>query len=500
LIFISSINFGQIRVVNLIWKFFKIVVPEIYFESISKIFNFLDFKISISLFSLALSQILAYFIKMARLLEFGCKFGKCILQAVILLLLCGMLAMFCPHSAGADTPQGDTAKASRQLEQLRKEIKEFENKIAASRTREKDLLDELADYEKEINLRRKLINQLKQEVRSAQRSLKQVQSDLAEIDNDISQILQDSLRTSNERESLAALVMRRAVYAYKYQKRDVLKALLLSQSVVQMLTRQKYLKRIAEVDRLNLERLDRKNMELRQLRQQLSTRKVAKSNRLAEYQRIADYKNKMLDEEQSETQLLAKRRKEREDLLNKVKKDQALLRQQLTEKKLAAQRVENFIKTLEAEREALPERPLVTWAPEVPFRNLKGKMNWPTSGKVVTKFGLQRNQQFDTVTENPGIEIEAPEGDPVYAVCTGQVTKITWLRGYGNTIIIDHQEGYYTVYAHLGDINVREGQVVLAGEYIGTIGQTGTLSGPRLHFEIWAKREKQDPLTWLTGK
>ncbi|MBU1652853.1 peptidoglycan DD-metalloendopeptidase family protein, partial [bacterium] len=387
-----------------------------------------------------------------------------------------------------------------QLEKLRREIQEFENRIAASRSREKGLLDELADYEKEINLRRELIRQLEQESVRAQKTLQGTQRELNLIDVDISRIERDSLLTSAERDSLAALVMRRAVYTYKYLRRDALKAMLMSRSVVQMLTRQKYLKRIADVDRANLERLDRKNHELQAMQQQLLDRKAAKSERLSEYRQIADYKSLMLVEEQSETQLLTKRRSVRAELLQEIKQDQSLLRQQLTEKKLAAQRVENLIRTFEAEREALPERPSVTWVPEVPFKNLKGKMNWPTTGKVVTKFGMQKHQQFATVTENPGIEIEAPEGDPVYAVCTGQVTKITWLRGYGNTIIVDHQDGYYTVYAHLGDIHVREGQVVLAGEALGAVGQTGTLAGPRLHFEIWAKREKQDPLSWLVRK
>ena len=92
------------------------------------------------------------------------------------------------------------------------------------------------------------------------------------------------------------------------------------------------------------------------------------------------------------------------------------------------------------------------------------------------------------------------KGAEVKILPTGQITKITWLRGYGNTILIDHKDGYYTVYAHLGTILVREGQIVEAGEVIARVGQSGTLEGPRLHFEIWAQREKQDPLSWLVSR
>jgi len=290
------------------------------------------------------------------------------------------------------------------------------------------------------------------------------------------------------------------VYVYKYFQRDALKALLTSQSVVQMLVRQDFIRRIAEADRRNLIRLDDKNRELASLNERLRGQRLQKSAKLEQYRKTAEYKDGLIQEQNSEAELLAKRRSDREFLLKRIRQDQELLRRQLEEKKLAAQRVESLIKSLESEREGLPAPPEVTWAPEIPFRELKGKMNWPALGRVVSRFGLQKHDRLATVTENPGIAIQAQEGAPVNCVCAGKVTRITWLRGYGNTVIVDHQDGYYTVYAHLGTISVREGQIVSTGDQIGRVGQTGSLEGPRLHFEIWAKREKQDPLGWLVPK
>ncbi len=415
----------------------------------------------------------------------------------ILLLSVCWITFYVGKADSKSLTQEEADQASQQLERLRREIKDFESRISESQSREKDLLDELEDFDREINLRRKLIQKLEDERNRAQASLAKTRRELNVLQAEIKSTRRDSIRTAQERDSLAALVSRRAVYTYKYFRRDVLRAILTAHSAVQMLTRQKYISRIAEADCNNLQRLDRKNAKLIQLGNDLSARKAEESIRLDRFRRTAKYKEELIAEENLETELLKKRRLDREALLKRIRKDQDLLRIQLSEKKLAAQRIESLIKTLETQRESLPVPPEVTWKPEIPFDQLKGKMNWPTMGRVVSRFGLQRHEKLATVTENPGIEIEASEGTPVVSVCAGQVTKITWLRGYGNTVLVDHRDGYYTVYAHLDQILVREGQVLSGGEMIGRVGQSGSLSGPRLHFEIWAQREKQDPLGWL---
>ena len=87
-------------------------------------------------------------------------------------------------------------------------------------------------------------------------------------------------------------------------------------------------------------------------------------------------------------------------------------------------------------------------------------------------------------------------GSPVNAVADGEIGKIWWLPSYGNLIIINHINGFHTVYAHLSEIRVNEGQKVKEGEVIGSSGEA--LEGPRLHFELWKEREKQNPEPWLS--
>ena len=417
--------------------------------------------------------------------------GLCFALAMVLLG-----ALYGPPA----TSQEEGDQGAQQLDRLRREIQEIENRLNQNRSREQNLLTELEDYDRQIALRLELVDKLEKERRKTQKALEKSERDLGFIRSDLDRTRGDSLRTASERSAIAGLAQRRAVYVYKFLRRDVLRALLTSSSLGQWLTRRQYLEKIAAADRGNLERLEQKNIKLASLSQQLSRRHSEESDRLQRYRRMVAYKERLLAEEKSESQTLKDRRAEREALLKRVRQDKELLARQIEEKRQAALLVESLIKSLEVTRAKIvpPPAPKAATA-EIPFSQLKGRMAWPATGKVLSRFGIQRHEKLATITENPGIDIGAVEGADIQAVCSGKVTKITWLRGYGNTVILDHQDGYYTVYAHLGQIGVNEGQSVRTGEILGQVGQSGSITGPRLHFEIWAQREKQDPLLWLTN-
>ncbi|MEK9138510.1 MAG: M23 family metallopeptidase, partial [Bacteroidota bacterium] len=131
------------------------------------------------------------------------------------------------------------------------------------------------------------------------------------------------------------------------------------------------------------------------------------------------------------------------------------------------------------------------------FEMKRGKLRWPVSeGSVVAHFGNQRHPTLKTITQNTGIDIAVKAGTPVTAVAEGEVATIWWLPSYGNIIIIDHYNGYRTVYSHLAEIRVTQGQKVKEGDGIGTSGEA--LDGQRLHFELWKDRDKQNPELWLS--
>jgi len=133
------------------------------------------------------------------------------------------------------------------------------------------------------------------------------------------------------------------------------------------------------------------------------------------------------------------------------------------------------------------------------FSELKGEMLWPLyKGKVTRKFGQNRNEKLNTVTLNYGIDISAGSDLTVRCVAEGIISAIDWLPGYGSVIIISHEGDYRTVYSHLSEIFVEEGEKVNTGKVIAKIGES--VDGNVLHFEIWNSRENQNPELWLAKK
>jgi len=96
-----------------------------------------------------------------------------------------------------------------------------------------------------------------------------------------------------------------------------------------------------------------------------------------------------------------------------------------------------------------------------------------------------------------GVEIEAGRGFPVKAVFKGKVIFSDWFRGYGNLLIIEHGEGFFTVYAHALELFKKKEERVETGEVIATVGNPGSREGPNLYFEIRQHEKPVDPLAWL---
>jgi septal ring factor EnvC (AmiA/AmiB activator) len=142
-----------------------------------------------------------------------------------------------------------------------------------------------------------------------------------------------------------------------------------------------------------------------------------------------------------------------------------------------------------------PGRPVA--GPAVGLGALRGQLMWPTEGRIVTGFGPQVHPRFGTEVLRRGVDIAAAEGAPIRAVFTGTVLYRGWLRGYGNLVVLDHGEGYYTLYAHASEVLVDDGDVVRTGQHIARVGETGSVEGPRLYFEVRYQGRAEDPEAWL---
>lgn len=131
------------------------------------------------------------------------------------------------------------------------------------------------------------------------------------------------------------------------------------------------------------------------------------------------------------------------------------------------------------------------------FRARRGQLPAPVKGVVEVGFGKVVNARFKTVTEQKGLDVRAPEGSQVSSVGQGIVAYVGWLKGYGNLVIVDHGSSYHSLYAHLAEAQVEVGQAIEEGDALGLVGDTGSLKGTYLYFEIRKNGEAVDPLPWL---
>ena len=131
------------------------------------------------------------------------------------------------------------------------------------------------------------------------------------------------------------------------------------------------------------------------------------------------------------------------------------------------------------------------------FSVRKVNLRWPVHGDVILLYGKIKNERFNTYIFHNGMDIKAPLRSDIRAVHDGEVLFCDWLKGYGRSIIIDHGDSYYSIYAHIDETIVKVSDKVKNNQVIAKVGESGSLNGPSLYFEIRHKGKPEDPMKWL---
>jgi len=134
---------------------------------------------------------------------------------------------------------------------------------------------------------------------------------------------------------------------------------------------------------------------------------------------------------------------------------------------------------------------------ESSFSRQKGRLSIPVKGRIESKSGNAGNKAYKSFTFQSGIDIKVERGEPVRSVFKGEVMFAQWLKGYGNLMIINHGDNYYTLYAHVEEIFKKKGEIVDTGEVIATAGDTGSIKGVCLYFEVRHHGKPVNPMKWL---
>jgi len=384
------------------------------------------------------------------------------------------LAVLAVAPAAAQTRRDDPLQAEqRKLQQTQKQLKEEKERAAAARARETSLLAELEEIERRLVAK-------KAEVARLEARIKKAQSDVQLFRGEIGRLERQRAGQIN------ALAGRLRVMYRVHAQGGALPVILSGEDPATRAVAVRHLASLAALDARLIQ-------EYRVTSEKLADRKgkeEAQQLELASLHEDAKREQAEVDRE------VAKRRV----ILAKVRDERAYHERMVGELTEASHRLEAFIRELQAKQRKLARVPPPKGGIEPPgvgFGALKGRLPWPTEGRIVTGFGAQVHPRFGTRTFRNGVDIEAAVGREVLAVHGGHVIYTGWFKGYGNLIIVDHGNEYYTLYAHIADIEAREGEDVRQGQRIGTVGDTGSLAGPRLYFEVRYQGKPQDPEQWL---
>jgi septal ring factor EnvC (AmiA/AmiB activator) len=386
-------------------------------------------------------------------------------------LVLALTAIVC---ALAHPQQDEIKKKKSQLEKLRGDIGKVEQRIKDKEKKEHATLELLDAYDHQASLVRKLIRKLHEAEDTLQHDIGETRKSITELSGTIAFLKQHYSRF------VRSVYMHGATYD--------LELLLSSQSANQILIRSEYLRRFSDQRRRDLDNIDSRRLE--QERQHVRLEEELQQQK------------QLLDEKTREEKKLAVQTKKRKSMLVEIRKDKKNYTLEMNRKLDAVKDLQQLIaRLIEEERAKQAEAPKPKGAATgtAVFENRRGKLRWPVAGgKIVAHFGAQENPSLHTVTQNPGIDISVNTGTAVSSIADGEVSAIWWLPSFGNLLIINHRNGYRSVYAHLGEIMVSEGDAVKEGESIAKTGEA--LSGPMLHFEIWKEKVSLDPEQWLGQK
>lgn len=384
-----------------------------------------------------------------------------------------LLALAClsgTMGAGAAQAQSEDPIRSRQREllQLKEEIEENRTHIDELKRKEEDLANLATRLETDRELTQRYLQELSTQERALRQDMADRQSDLLDMEVEATQTAQR--------------LKRRLLRYYKLRHVSGGELLFSSQTFNELFARSQFLARLIHSDRLDLAALGQERAEIARATAALDSRRRAIEL--------------LQQEKRNEEDRLVARGRQAQFELEGVQDERAAYERRLQEQESSRAAIRGMIARLEKERER-SVREGSTTATFGDFEGARGNLLWPVEGSVLAEFGVEIHPKYNTRVPVNGIVIAAAAGTPVRSTSAGVVEFVDWYPGYGRTVVLNHGGGYYTLYAHASAILVRQGQEVAAGQEIARVGDTDSLRGPCLHFEVRKGTEALDPRNWL---
>jgi septal ring factor EnvC (AmiA/AmiB activator) len=365
-----------------------------------------------------------------------------------------------------------------EVEDISREIKKHEQEVVVITQKEKNIINSLNEIDLSIN--------------SAMKNVAALKIELGVIENKLNKTKMASEALKKNILTTEIYAAKRLVALYKLNWLGRLHVLASAESIDELFQRRTALQRILAYDEKMWGNLRKDKARLTKLLDRLHSQKIAKSAI------GADLENQIA--------FMSQERVKRSKLLVDIRNEKSLELAAIVSLKEAAMNLDQTITSFKGKNVQPVSSSLARGddggrdihnIPTKSFTAFKGLLNMPVKGKIISRFGPHKNSKFNVVNFRNGIDIKSERGEPIRAVSSGRVLYASWFKGYGNMIIIDHGDNYYTIYAHAEELFKSKDDTVETNEVIATVGDSGSMIGPSLYFEVRHYGKPVDPLKWI---
>ena len=388
-----------------------------------------------------------------------------VISAIMVLLLCTPVSVIGAERVHQIRRSIQTHKEK--ITEVQEEIKRSQTEIKAMRQKERQILDRLDEMELQLQ-------QIHKRLTDSRRERASLRKEISEKGKKLDQL-------SQELEEIRSVLGQRLGALYKFGRYAYLNLLASANDVSSFQHHWVYLRAIAERDSELIQQVQNRQLE----EEKLTLALASQEKRLT----------KLLEEIGQQKEEMEKVKLQQVVLLQDIHNREETYQKYITELATVSRILQNEIDELQRQigRAGSGTRQLKS-----DFASKKGALPYPVQGEVVSRFGMQRHKKFGIKTRNNGIDIATEQLSPVVAVYAGQVLYSAWVKGYGQVIIVDHGDKYYTLTGHLSETSKGVGELVKAGEVIGYAGYSPTEGEEgRVYFEVRHLGEALDPEDWL---
>ncbi len=370
-----------------------------------------------------------------------------------LFLLSSLILLSTPEAA---------ASALDKLSEIQNSIMNKVQQVKEIRKKETSISTKIGSINENISRKENDLKKYKKRISTSKKQIRNLSNDLNSLDRK----LNDRTRYLNER----------IIAMHKRQYGSTTSLLTSASDYQDLIRKSKYISLLAHYDSTIIRKYSSDIKEIHAKKSELENinSKLLKTN---------DSIRKKKEELQTD-------KAEKDKLFALVKSKRLAQENKIKELKASSRNLQNMVKKLKNKK--IPESILGKG-----FKAVKGSLPWPVNGEILTPYGDYNDPELNTIVFKSGIEIKASRKDKAKAIAGGRVVYSSRYEDFGNLLIIDHGNGYHSLYGNLSEVALKNGELLIAGMEIGTADKSNESNVPALYFEIRHKGKPVDPIPWL---